>query len=92
MPLLVFIVGMMAIPLSKVNPRHGRFLKLIPSVMLYLSYVLLLITSQKWIEKGEISSAFGLWWVHGVFFVIALFMLLSSRYQFSLRRLWVGGQ
>lgn len=92
MPLLVFIVGMMAIPLSKVNPRHGRFLKLIPSVMLYLSYVLLLITSQKWIEKGEISPVFGLWWVHGVFFVIALFMLLSSRYQFSLRRLWVGGQ
>ncbi|MBL4607920.1 MAG: LptF/LptG family permease, partial [Pseudomonadales bacterium] len=89
MPVLVFIVAMMAIPLSKVNPRQGRFLKLIPSIMLYLTYVLLLVTSQKWVEKGEISPLLGLWWVHGLFFVIALLMLLWSRYQFSLRQLWV---
>lgn len=92
MPILVFIVALLAIPLSKVNPRQGRFLKLIPSIVLYLSYVLLLITSQKWIEKGEVNPALGLWWVHGLFFIIALIMFLWAQYQFSLRQLWVRGR
>ena len=91
MPILVFVVVLLAIPLSKVNPRQGRFLKLIPSILLYLGYVLLLITSQKWIEKGEISPVLGLWWVHALFFLIALAMFLWTQYQFSLRQLWVRG-
>lgn len=91
MPILVLVVAIMAIPLSKVNPRQGRFLKLIPSIMLYLLYVLLLIMSQKWLEAGKIGVWVGLWWVHGVFFIFALGLLLWGRYQFQWRRLWHRG-
>jgi lipopolysaccharide export system permease protein len=91
MPILVLVVAIMAVPLSKVNSRQGRFLKLIPSIMLYLLYVLLLIVSQKWLETGKIGAWIGLWWVHGVFFIFALGLLLWSRYQFQWRRLWHRG-
>ncbi len=90
MPILVLIVALMAIPLSKVNPRQGRFLKLIPSMMVYLLYVILLIVSQKWLESGKISAWLGLWWVHGVFLLLALTLMLWESYQFRIQRLWNG--
>jgi len=70
LPLLVFIVAFFAVPLSKVNPRQGRFLKLLPAVMLYMAYLALLISARGWMESGRVPPAFGLWWVHGLFLVI----------------------
>lgn len=72
MPLLVFIVAMLAVSLSKVTPRQGRFSKLLPSILLYLIYVALLIAAQNALEKGSLPAALGLWLVHGVFFAAAL--------------------
>lgn len=75
LPLLVFIVTLLAVPLSKVNPRQGRFLKLLPAILLYMTYLALLIAARGWLDKGRIPAALGLWWVHGVFFAIGVLML-----------------
>lgn len=75
LPVMVFIIALLAIPLSKVSPRQGRYNKLFPSIMLYLAYVSLLISSQEWIESGKLNVVIGLWWVHGVFFSIAMALL-----------------
>jgi len=72
LPLLVFIVTLMAVPLSRVNPRQGRFLKLIPAILLYMAYLTILISVRGALEKGKISPALGLWWVHVLFLVIGL--------------------
>lgn len=74
-PLLVFIVILMAVPLSRVNPRQGRFLKLLPAVLLYMAYLALLIGARGAVDKGKIPPALGLWWVHGLFLLIGLLML-----------------
>lgn len=71
-PLLVLIVTVLAVPLSKVTPRQGRFSKLLPSILLYLIYVMLLILAQKAVEKGTLPATLGLWLVHGAFFIVAL--------------------
>jgi lipopolysaccharide export system permease protein len=75
LPLLVFIVTLLAVPLSKVNPRQGRFLKLLPAILLYMAYLALLIAARGWLDKGRIPAALGLWWVHGIFFAIGMLML-----------------
>jgi len=72
LPLLVFIVTLMAVPLSRVNPRQGRFLKLIPAILLYMAYLTILIAVRGALEKGKISPALGLWWVHLLFLLIGL--------------------
>lgn len=72
LPLLVFIVTLMAVPLSRVNPRQGRFLKLIPAILLYMAYLTILISVRGALEKGKISPALGLWWVHVLFLAIGL--------------------
>jgi len=75
LPLLVFIVTLMAVPLSRVNPRQGRFLKLLPAILLYMAYLTILIAARGALEKGKIPPALGLWWVHGIFLVIGLGLL-----------------
>ena len=75
LPLLVFIVTLMAVPLSRVNPRQGRFLKLLPAILLYMAYLSILIAARGALEKGKIPPALGLWWVHGIFLAIGLGLL-----------------
>ncbi|VVN85711.1 LPS export ABC transporter permease LptF [Pseudomonas fluorescens] len=75
LPLLVFIVTLMAVPLSRVNPRQGRFLKLLPAILLYMAYLTILIAARGALEKGKIPVALGLWWVHAIFLSIGLGLL-----------------
>ena len=71
-PLLVPIVAFFAVPLARVNPRQGRFLKLLPAILLYMAYLALLISARGWMESGKTPAALGLWWVHGLFLAIGL--------------------
>ena len=73
-PLLVFVVTLLAVPLSRVNPRQGRFLKLLPAILLYMGYLALLIAVRGQLDKGKIPMANGLWWVHGLFLAIGLLL------------------
>lgn len=72
LPLLVFVVTVLAVPLSRVNPRQGRFLKLLPAILLYMAYLTMLIAARVALEKGKLPIALGLWWVHGLFLLIGL--------------------
>lgn len=74
-PLLVPIVILLSVPLSRVNPRQGRYLKLLPSVMIYLAYLALLLASKGAIEKGRLPPFWGYLWVHIVFFLLGLLIL-----------------
>ncbi|MCC6074780.1 LPS export ABC transporter permease LptF [Pseudomonas sp. GCM10022188] len=74
-PLLVFVVTVLAVPLARVNPRQGRFLKLLPAILLYMAYLALLIAMRGQLEKGRLPAALGLWWVHGLFLAIGLLLL-----------------
>lgn len=74
-PLLVFVVTVLAVPLSRVNPRQGRFLKLLPAVLLYMTYLALLIAGRGMLDKGKIPLALGLWWIHALFLAIGLLLL-----------------
>ncbi|WP_160106699.1 LPS export ABC transporter permease LptF [Pseudomonas izuensis] len=75
LPLLVFVVTLMAVPLSRVNPRQGRFLKLLPAILLYMAYLTILIAARGALDKGKIPAVMGLWWVHGIFLAIGLGLL-----------------
>ena len=75
LPILVFIVTLMAVPLSRVNPRQGRFLKLLPAILLYMAYLTILIAARGALEKGKIPGPLGLWWVHAIFLFIGLGLL-----------------
>ena len=47
-----------------VNPRQGKFAKLVPAISLYLGYFILLNAAKFAVEDGKIPPSIGLWWIH----------------------------
>ncbi len=94
LPLLVFVVTVMAVPLARVNPRQGRYLKLLPAILLYMAYLSLLIAARSALDKGRLPPALGLWWVHGLFLAIGLGLLYWEplRLRLAARRSAAGGR
>lgn len=90
-PLLVLVVSLMAVPLSRANPRAGRFVKILPAVMLYILYVIALNGAKSYVEDDMLSPWIGLWSVHVVFLGIAAALLAWDngwRPQWSSLRRW----
>src|SRR5690606_16209184 len=54
LPLLVPVVALLALPLSRVNPRQGRFFQLLPAMLIYIAYLGLLITARDLLQKERI--------------------------------------
>lgn len=73
-PIIVPIVALIAIPLAKVNARQGQYLKMLPAIIGYLSYLSLLITCKSWIEEEKAIALLGMWWVHLLFLTIAVIL------------------
>lgn len=72
--IMVPIVVLMAVPLSKVNPRQGRYLKMLPAILMHLTYLALMMAVKGAIEKGRLPEEVGLLWVHVVFLVIGFLL------------------
>ena len=85
-PMLVFVVTLLAVPLARVNPRQGRFLKLLPAILLYMTYLGLLIAARGQLDKGKIPMQLGLWWVHVLFLLIGAGLFLWQPLQLKLAR------
>ncbi len=89
LPILVFIVTLLAVPLAKVNPRQGRYLKLLPAILLYMAYLASLIAVRGALNKGRLPLSLGFWWVHLLFLSIGLVIFYwdSIRWRPKHRRL-----
>jgi len=74
LPLSAFILALLAIPLSFVNPRAGRSLNLILALLLYMVYSNFLSITQAWVAQGKLSPYIGLWLVHGVMLLVLLLL------------------
>ena len=61
---------LIAVPLSVVNPRQGKFAKMLPALLLFLGYFLMLTAVKSGVESATIPKDIGLWPVH--FFVLAI--------------------
>jgi len=78
LPILALVVVAIAVPLSKTNPRQGRYSKLIPSVILYLLYLTLLTTARDQVEKG--APVVNIWLVHLGFIGVAATLIFAESF------------
>ena len=70
--LMVPILTLLAIPLSYVRPREGRYAKLLPAILLYALYANLLFVARNWVEQNKVPHVLGMWWLHGLMLLIVL--------------------
>jgi len=82
-PMLVFVVALMAVPLSHTNPRSGRYVKMIPAILLYIIYLVSLNAGRASLEDGKLPIEFGLWWIHLIFLSIAMVLIMLGRFKSS---------
>ena len=74
-PLATFILAILAVPLSRSQPRQGRYGRLAIGLLVFIIYFNLLSAGKAWLEQGVVPAGVGLWWVHGIMLVVALGML-----------------
>ncbi|MCW4153537.1 LPS export ABC transporter permease LptF [Halomonas sp. 18H] len=79
LPPMVFILTLLAMPLSRVNPRQGRFAKLLPAIFLYVAYLSLLLAAMDAMAGGSWPVALGMWPIHLGFLAIGLLMTLQAQ-------------
>ncbi len=84
LPWLMIIAPMLAVPLSQVRPRQGRWLRLFPSILLFVSCALGIISLKNAVVQGSVSVWAYAWLIVG-FMALALYMNWSSRIGHRLR-------
>ncbi len=79
MPVAAFLLGLLAVPLARSNPRQGRYSKLFAGIMLYIIYYNLLTLGRSWISREQVHPWLGLWWVHLVVLAVIVVLVVKSR-------------
>ena len=79
-PILLVTLAFVAVPLSHISPRQGRFGKIGYALIVFLVYVNLLVTTRTQLEAGVVPMVINFWWVHLLFIALAV-MLLRRRNQ-----------
>jgi lipopolysaccharide export system permease protein len=74
-PLMVVALTFVALPMSRVSPRSGKFAKLFPAILIYILYANGMFVVRDAVAAGKIPLWIGMWWIHllvaalGVFFI-----------------------
>ena len=72
-PLTTMLLALLAIPLSRSKPRHGRYAKLLLAFVIYAAYYNLMGISRTWVEQ---QAATTIWWAPTLLAaVVAVFYL-----------------
>ena len=74
-PLATIILAILAVPLSRSQPRAGRYGRLAIGLLVFIIYLNMMSAAKAWIEQSTISPALGIWWVHGCVLLFALGLL-----------------
>ncbi len=77
MPVATLILGLLAVPLSRSRPRHGRFARLFAALLVYALYYNLLTLAKTWLDQGKVAPLPGLWWAHVIPALLLLALLLQ---------------
>jgi lipopolysaccharide export system permease protein len=77
-PLAAPLLALLALPLSRVGPREGRFGRLFIALLICIVYFNLLTMCKRFIASGALSPYIGVWWVHLLLLTIGLAYLAKT--------------
>lgn len=84
MPWLIVIATMLAVPLAQVSPRQGRWVRLIPAILIFVSCAIAIISLKTAVNKQKVSA----WAYAGLilgFMAFALYLNWQSRVSHRIR-------
>lgn len=78
LPFSAVLLALLALPLSRVSVRAGRFSRLFPALVFCILYFNLLTVMKRFIAMGAFSPKIGLGWVHLFVFLIGVFLTVKT--------------
>ena len=77
-PLMALVLTLVAVPLSKLRPRQGRYARVGFAIIVYYVYSNLLSAAKIWVEKSDLPPAIGVWWVHAAALALGLYLVMRD--------------
>ena len=91
MPIMCLVLALLAVPLSKLKPRQGRYARVWVAVVIFFVYYNLAAAGKTWIARGTVPEVVGLWWTHVAVVLLALLVIfgpgLANRLRYRTRGL-----
>ena len=81
-PFTIIVLLLMGVYMGAVKPRQGRFSVILPGMLVYVTYLSLLIYGRESIADNP-SSGIGLWWVHLLFCVFLVCYIFKDNISFN---------
>ncbi len=78
-PFSAFLLALLAIPLSQIKPRQGRYAALLPAVLIYVAYMNLLFVGRNLMEQKTVPIWLGLSWVHLIILLLVMGLFWRTR-------------
>jgi len=76
-PVSALLLVLLAIPISRINPRRAQYARLFVAIVLYVGYSQMLGTVKKWVANGVWPTLPGTWIVHALCLATALALLAA---------------
>ena len=82
-PFSLFVLALVAVPLSRSRPREGRYARLGVGILVYIIYANMLNIARSMVERDEVPQWLGMWWAHVVLGLIGLTLLARESGWFT---------
>ncbi len=84
-PIMALVLACIAIPLSRLRPRQGRYARIGYAILIFFVYINLATGGQQALARGAIPLWYGLWWVHAAVVLLAAGILLVPQWLSRVR-------
>lgn len=85
LPLVVPVIALIGLALSETSHRRGRYVKLLPGVIICILYIAALLGVRSALEKGKVPSGLAFFIVHLFFLLLGLLLLYWPELRARLR-------
>lgn len=91
MPVSCIVLTLLAVPLSRLRPRQGRYARVWVALVIYFLYQNLINIGKVWLARGSVPEIAGLWWTHAAVVLLTLAVIsgpvLANRLRYRVRGL-----
>jgi len=82
-PIVLVVLALLAVPLSYIAPRQGRYGKVGIALVVYIVYLNLMAYTRAQLEADSLPLAVNFWWVHMLFIILTIGLIVRRNGGFS---------
>ena len=89
-PVILVVLALLAVPLSYIAPRQGRYGKVGIALLVYIAYFNLMVYTRAQLNADSLPLALNFWWVHLLFIFLTFNLLIKRNGGYSFSRMGSG--